>query len=96
MLMDGLPANVNGRSVSGTTFPSCDAKAMWAEPIFKALVPNPFDNLIRTRSPLMVGRTTMRIVCCSNTGEGGSPGNGSGACIAALQALTHRPLTSEP
>src|SRR5438445_5582897 len=91
MLMDGLPANVNGRSVSGITFASCDERAMWAEPIFRALVPNALESLIRTRSPPTVGRMTMRIVWFSNTGEGGSPGNGSGACIAALQPLTQCP-----
>src|SRR4030081_444350 len=61
---------------------------MWAAPIFKADVPNAFESLIRTRSPLIVGRTIMRMVWFSNTGEGGSPGKGSGACMAALHALT--------
>jgi hypothetical protein len=55
-------------------------------------VPKAFDNRIRTRSPPIVGRTTMRIVWFSNTGVGGSPGNGSGAWMAVLQELTHLQL----
>jgi hypothetical protein len=39
----------------------------------------------------MVGLTTIRIVWFSNVGDGGSPGNGNGACIAVLHALTQCP-----
>src|SRR6478752_4961084 len=61
---------------------------MWAAPIFKADVPNALESLIRTRAPPMVGHTTMRTVWLSNTGGGGRPGKGSGACMAALHVLT--------
>lgn len=56
------------------------------------VLPKAFDNRMRTRSPPIVGRTTIRTVWFSNTGVGGSPGNGSGAWIAVLQELTHRQL----
>src|SRR5436190_11900528 len=68
-----------------------DTSARWAAAIFRAVVPKAFENLIRTRAPPMVGLTTIRTVWFSNVGDGGSPGNGNGACIAVLHALIQCP-----
>ena len=95
MLTDSAPPKVNAWSDPGSIAEAFEASATWAEPIFKAAVPNAFESLIRTRSPPMVGRTIMRTVWFSNMGDAGSPGNGSGACTAVLQALTQCSLLLE-
>src|SRR5437879_6227810 len=92
---DALPPKVKAWSDSGTIADAFDESATCADPIFSEVVPNAFENLMRRRSPPIVGLTIMRMVWFSNTGDGGSPGNGSGACTAVLQALTQCPLLEE-
>ena len=59
---DALPPKVKAWSDSGTTADAFAESATCAEPILREVVPNAFENLMRRRSPPMVGRTTMRMV----------------------------------
>src|ERR1700746_2814141 len=88
IVTEGLPPQVSARAESETMADAFDESATWAAPILNAALPNAFENLMRTRSPPIVGLTTMRIVWLSNTGDGGRPGNDSGAWTAVLHALT--------
>src|SRR5215471_1454083 len=92
ILTDVLPLNVRTRLDSVAISGPFVTSATCAVPMTVAAVPNAFENLIRRRSPPIVGRTTIRTVWFSTTGEAGRSGKGRGACTAVLHALTQCPL----